>query len=146
MNIQCSPMYGPIQLAIFSLKGLALTEVLRDSAQSIAVVTSHMSSENKAGPHLEFHDAMLSSFSSIALDLHPLVALSLRAVRNGSLTTEHFLTILSACRTSTAIHFTNRHFLPHAFAESRYSLTEGTFGIARVSGNDCVVASDLGGR
>ncbi|KAH9840025.1 flavin reductase like domain-containing protein [Rhodofomes roseus] len=61
-----------------------LRALLRDTAQPVAVVTSLMpaasSSVPKAtsSPHSRFHGATLSSFTSIALDPHPLVAFSLR--------------------------------------------------------------------
>ena len=111
----------------------ALKEVLRDSAQSVAVVTSHMPSESKSGPHSEFHGATLSSFSSIALDPHPLVAFSLRmpsrmatSLQNAdySKPSHMVVNILSACQASTAIRFANARLHPRPFAESRYSLTE----------------------
>ena len=111
----------------------ALKGVLRDSAQSVAVVTSYMPSENRAGPHSEFHGATLSSFSSIALDPHPLVAFSLRipsrmatSLQNAdySKPSQMVINILSACQTSTAIRFANARLHPHPFVESRYSLTE----------------------
>ena len=111
----------------------ALREALRDSAQSVAVVTSHMPSENRTGPHSEFHGATLSSFSSIALDPHPLVAFSLRmpsrmatSLQNAdySKPSHMVINILSACQASTAMRFANARIHPHPFAETRYSLTE----------------------
>lgn len=111
----------------------ALREVLRDSAQSVAVVTSHMPLESKTSPHSEFHGATLSSFSSIALDPHPLVAFSLRmpsrmatSLQNSdySKPSHMVINILSACQTSTAIRFANPRLHPRPFAESRYSLTK----------------------
>ena len=111
----------------------ALKGVLRDSAQSVAIVTSHMPLENRAGPHSEFHGATLSSFSSIALDPHPLVAFSLRmpsrmatSLQNSdySKPSHMIINILSACQAATAIRFANARLHPHPFAETRYSLTE----------------------
>ena len=111
----------------------ALKEVLRDSAQSVAIVTSHMPSENRGGPHSEFHGATLSSFSSIALDPHPLIAFSLRmpsrmatSLQNAeySKPSHMVINILSACQASTAIRFANARLHPYPFAETRYSLTE----------------------
>ena len=111
----------------------ALKEVLRDSAQPVAIVTSLMPSESRAGLHSEFHGATLSSFSSIALDPHPLVAFSLRmpsrmatSLQNAdySKPSHMVINILSACQASTAIRFANPRLHPRPFAESRYSLTE----------------------
>ncbi|KAF9785252.1 flavin reductase like domain-containing protein [Thelephora terrestris] len=111
----------------------ALKDILRDSAQSVAIVTSHMCSEHKAGPHSEFHGATLSSFSSIALDPHPLVAFSLRmpsrmatSLQNAdySKPSHMVINLLSACQASTAVRFANARLHPHPFTETRYSLTE----------------------
>ena len=110
-----------------------LREVLRDSAQSVAIVTSHMPLENRAGPHSQFHGATLSSFSSIALDPHPLVAFSLRMPSRMATSLQNIdyskpshmvINILSACQAATAIRFANARLHPHPFAETRYSLTE----------------------
>ncbi|KAF9649202.1 hypothetical protein BDM02DRAFT_3114150 [Thelephora ganbajun] len=111
----------------------ALKDVLRDSAQSVAIVTSHMPLKSRAGPHSEFHGATLSSFSSIALDPHPLVAFSLRmpsrmttSLQNAdySKPSHMVINILSACQTSTAIRFANARLHSHPFVKTRYSLTE----------------------
>ena len=111
----------------------ALKDVLRDSAQSVAIVTSRMPSENRLGPHSQFHGATLSSFSSIALDPHPLVAFSLRmpsrmatSLQNSDYSQQSHMVIniLSACQVSTAIRFANARLNPQPFAETRYSLTE----------------------
>lgn len=111
----------------------ALREVLRDSAQSVAIVTSYMPPENGVGPPSEFHGATLSSFSSIALDPHPLVAFSLRmpsrmatSLQNAdySKPSHMVINILSACQASTAIRFANARLHPYPFNETRYSLTK----------------------
>jgi flavin reductase (DIM6/NTAB) family NADH-FMN oxidoreductase RutF len=111
----------------------ALKEVLRDSAQSVAIVTSHMPLEKRVGPHSKFHGATLSSFSSIALDPHPLVAFSLRMPSRMATSLQNVdcskpshmvINILSACQASTAVRFANARLHPYPFAETRYSLTE----------------------
>jgi flavin reductase (DIM6/NTAB) family NADH-FMN oxidoreductase RutF len=111
----------------------ALREVLRDSAQSVAIVTSHMPLESRAGPHSEFHGATLSSFSSVALDPLPLVTFSLRMPSRMATSLQNVdyskpshmvINILSACQAATAIRFANAHLHPHPFAETQYSLTE----------------------
>lgn len=116
----------------------ALKEVLRDSAQSVAIVTSHMPLESRAGPHSQFHGATLSSFSSIAFDPHPLVAFSLRIPSRMATSLQDadyskpshmVINLLSACQASTAIRFANARLHPHPFAETRYSLTEEGFPI-----------------
>jgi flavin reductase (DIM6/NTAB) family NADH-FMN oxidoreductase RutF len=53
-----------------------LRALLRETAQPVAVVTSHMPRAAPGGP--AFHGATLSSFTSVALSPHPLVAFSLR--------------------------------------------------------------------
>ena len=61
-----------------------LRALLRETAQPVAVVTSLMPADaSPSTPHAlpsssRFHGATLSSFTSIALDPHPLVAFSLR--------------------------------------------------------------------
>ena len=89
-----------------------LRSLLRDTAQPVAVVTALMdpdiSHKTKAGssptrPH--FHGATLSSFSSISMDPHPLVAFSLRIPSRmaTSLTSAH--TSLTSAHTSlTSAH------------------------------------------
>jgi len=58
-----------------------LRALLRDTAQPVAVVTSLMpasAEDTSSSSHARFHGATLSSFTSIALDPHLLVAFSLR--------------------------------------------------------------------
>ncbi|KAI0692498.1 flavin reductase like domain-containing protein, partial [Cytidiella melzeri] len=66
-----------------------LRNLLRDTAQPVAIVTSLMPTEPFLPPpdsavketsthHSRFHGATLSSFSAIAMDPHPLIAFSLR--------------------------------------------------------------------
>ncbi|KAI0032676.1 flavin reductase like domain-containing protein, partial [Vararia minispora EC-137] len=53
-----------------------LRNLLREMAQPVAVVTSHMPRTSPDDP--AYHGATLSSFTSVALSPHPLVAFSLR--------------------------------------------------------------------
>lgn len=74
-----------------------LRALLRETAQPVAVVTSLMPAHaSPSTPHAlpsasRFHGATLSSFTSIALDPHPLVAFSLRIPSRmaASLSTAH---------------------------------------------------------
>ncbi|KAK1224671.1 hypothetical protein PQX77_012416 [Marasmius sp. AFHP31] len=57
--------------------------LLRESAQPVAVVTTKTHSASSPSPshsgsHSQYHGATLSSFTSIAMDPHPLIAFSLR--------------------------------------------------------------------
>ncbi|KAI0091581.1 flavin reductase like domain-containing protein [Irpex rosettiformis] len=93
-----------------------LRNLLRDTAQPVAVVTSlmpvwdplhasypstqvHAPTHDSEGPashkhsqdpkHAKFHGATLSSFSSIAMDPHPLIAFSLRIPSRMAMTFKH---------------------------------------------------------
>ncbi|EGO20648.1 hypothetical protein SERLADRAFT_477058, partial [Serpula lacrymans var. lacrymans S7.9] len=55
----------------------SLRALLRETAQPVAVVTSLLHAESSSREST-FHGATLSSFTSIALDPHPLIAFSLR--------------------------------------------------------------------
>jgi len=111
-----------------------LRNLLRHTAQPVAVVTSLMPEESKSdSPHSKFHGATLSSFSSIAMDPHPLVAFSLRipsrmatSLKNAH---EHWsshmvVNILSAAQVDTAVKFSRVDLHPHPFSDVPYFLTE----------------------
>lgn len=119
-----------------------LRSLLRDTAQPVAVVTALMdpdiSHKTKAGssptrPH--FHGATLSSFSSISMDPHPLVAFSLRIPSRmaTSLTSAHtsapspahfVINILSERQARTAVCFSRADLYPEPFAVVPHTLTE----------------------
>ena len=119
-----------------------LRSLLRDTAQPVAVVTALMDPDiphkTKAGssptrPH--FHGATLSSFSSISMDPHPLVAFSLRIPSRmaTSLTSAHtsapspahfVINILSERQARTAVCFSRADLYPEPFAVVPHTLTE----------------------
>ncbi|KAH7908599.1 flavin reductase like domain-containing protein [Hygrophoropsis aurantiaca] len=124
-----------------------LRELLRETAQSVAVVTSLMpssASEPKSRQNSEqsdngskntaFHGATLSSFTSIALDPHPLVAFSLRvpsrmaaalnayaqsmASSNSLLSSHMVINILSASQPHVAHIFSRPDLHPRPFEDA----------------------------
>ncbi|KAI0642413.1 flavin reductase like domain-containing protein [Trametes meyenii] len=114
-----------------------LRALLRDTAQPVAVVTALM---DPAIPQAtksssKFHGATLSSFTSISLDPHPLVAFSLRIPSRmaTSLTSAHVSTglyshmvinILSEHQASTALRFSRADLYPEPFVSLQHTLTE----------------------
>ncbi|CAL1715293.1 unnamed protein product [Somion occarium] len=109
-----------------------LRALLRETAQPVAVVTSLMPPQ-ASSPHTRFHGATLSSFSSIAMDPHPLVAFSLRIPSRmaTSLKNAHIdwpshmvINILSAVQENVALQFSRVDIHPHPFSSISYSLTE----------------------
>ncbi|RDX54196.1 hypothetical protein OH76DRAFT_1398515 [Lentinus brumalis] len=133
-----------------------LRALLRDTAQPVAVVTALMdpsipTSHPNSHPHLtpsksRFHGATLSSFSSIAMDPHPLVAFSLRIPSRmaTSLASAHSATsapshmvinILSERQASTAVRFSRPDLhaepfvgLPHTLTHEGLPVLEGSVG------------------
>jgi len=111
-----------------------LRSLLRETAQPVAVVTSLMPQLHTTEcPHSKFHGATLSSFSSIAMDPHPLVAFSLRIPSRmaTSLKDAHMdwpthmvVNILSASQVDAAIRFSRVDLYPHPFSDLPYTLTE----------------------
>ena len=119
-----------------------LRNLLRETAQPVAIVTFLMPGPHRGahGTHssspLHFHGATLSSFTSIAMDPHPLVAFSLRipsrmatqlqdAHRNYAHWATHMVVnLLSAAQAYTAIRFSRVDLHPHPFEEVKYTLSE----------------------
>jgi flavin reductase (DIM6/NTAB) family NADH-FMN oxidoreductase RutF len=132
-----------------------LRNLLRDTAQPVAIVTSLMpngqtkSSSSSPGDlqHARFHGATLSSFSSIAMDPHPLVAFSLRIPSRMAtalqlaqqhaheqktshsnpfigLPTHMVINILSSEQADLAVRFSRPDLHPRPFAEVPYHLTQ----------------------
>ncbi|KAI0676012.1 flavin reductase like domain-containing protein [Trametes maxima] len=115
----------------------SLRALLRDTAQPVAVVTALM---DPAIPQAtknpsQFHGATLSSFTSISLDPHPLVAFSLRipsrmatsltsAHSSGDLYSHMVINILSEHQASTALRFSRPDLYPEPFASLPHTLTE----------------------
>lgn len=120
-----------------------LRELLRDSAQPVAVVTSLMPNQHRdPHPHSRFHGATLSSFSTIAMEPHPLVAFSLRipsrmatSLKNSheDSTSHLVINMLSAVQADVAVQFSRPDLHPHPFSSIPYSLTEEGLPILRGS-------------
>lgn len=108
-----------------------IRSVLRETAQSVAVVTSYMPGHEQA--RSKFHGATLSSFSSIALDPHPLVAFSLRIpsrmayslqAADPKAPSHMVINILSAAQAHTAVQFARPDMYPHPFDSCPHSFTK----------------------
>ncbi|KAF7983749.1 hypothetical protein HWV62_19725 [Athelia sp. TMB] len=105
--------------------------LLRDTAQPVAVITSNLSLSGV--DKLKHHGATLSSFTSIALDPHPIVSFSLRipsrmaaALKeaSASLTSHMVVNILSASQQATAVRFSRPDLYPDPFKTTPYTLSE----------------------
>ena len=105
-----------------------LRELLRETAQPVAVVTSRSFGTT-------FHGATLSSFTSIAMDPYPLVSFSLRIPsRMATSLTSSYLTspkvsymvinILSAAQADVAVRFSRPDLHKDPFVSTPYHLTE----------------------
>lgn len=124
-------------------------ELLRETAQPVAVITSYMPcSSSSSGDVHPFHGATLSSFASISMSPHPLVAFSLRVPsrmatslsllakgdlgafshkdRTERISTETHLVanILSASQQRTAVMFSRPDLHPRPFDETNWSSTQ----------------------
>ena len=119
-----------------------LRSLLRETAQPVAVVTAlmdpdipHKTRTGSSPSRTRFHGATLSSFSSISMDPHPLVAFSLRIPSRmaTSLTSAHttasspahlVINILSERQARTALCFSRADLYPEPFAAVPHTLTE----------------------
>ncbi|KAI0369755.1 hypothetical protein BV20DRAFT_996212 [Pilatotrama ljubarskyi] len=114
-----------------------LRSLLRETAQPVAVVTALMdpSITQKTEHPSRFHGATLSSFSSISMEPHPLVAFSLRipsrmatsltsAHSSASLSSHMVINILSETQAPTALRFSRPDLYPEPFVSLPHSLTE----------------------
>nr|VWO99793.1 Rim13 protein [Ganoderma boninense] len=114
-----------------------LRSLLRETAQPVAVVTALMDPDipRKTGSSPRFHGATLSSFSSISMDPHPLVAFSLRIPSRmaTSLTSAHttasspahlVVNILSERQARAAVCFSRADLYPEPFKSVSHTLTE----------------------
>lgn len=99
-----------------------LRALLRDIAQPVAVVTSLKpevlsSEQNNSGrsedvDHLHFHGTTLSSFTSISMDPHPLVAFALRIPSRMASTLSSFASHLTSARSPNS-HPNTTHPIQH---------------------------------
>ncbi|KAJ3479876.1 hypothetical protein NLI96_g8755 [Meripilus lineatus] len=112
-----------------------LRTLLRNTAQPVAVVTSLMPEKHISPdiPHSKYHGATLSSFTSIALDPHPLVAFSLRIPSRMATTlrdahidwpSHMVINILSGLQEDIAVAFSRVDLFPHPFESVPFTLTE----------------------
>lgn len=127
-----------------------LCALLRETAQPVAVVTSFMPSSRSNNDRARYHGATLSSFTSIAMDPHPLVAFSLRHPSRmaQSLKSAHpnlpahmVVNLLSAAQTSTAVKFSRPDIYPEPFSTVPYLLSEE--GLPMLSGSLGAVSCKL---
>jgi flavin reductase (DIM6/NTAB) family NADH-FMN oxidoreductase RutF len=104
-----------------------LRSLLRETAQPVAVVTSNL---QHSPTH---HGATLSSFTSIAMDPHPLISFSLRIPSRmatalkaaDSHSKSHMvINVLSAAQESTAVRFSRPDLYPEPFSSIPYLLSE----------------------
>lgn len=107
-----------------------LRELLRHTAQPVAVVTAHMPSATANHP---YHGATLSSFTSIAMHPYPLISFALRVpsrmadILNNARpdgTSHMVINLLSAGQEDIAIKFSRADLHPTPFSSTSYSLTE----------------------
>ncbi|RDB16004.1 hypothetical protein Hypma_003581 [Hypsizygus marmoreus] len=106
-----------------------LKELLRHTAQPVAVVTAFMPSKKHEHP---YHGATLSSFTSIAMDPYPLISFALRipsrmaTILNAARPEDpsHMvINLLSAEQASVAEKFARADLHPEPFFSVPYSLT-----------------------
>ncbi|KAI9573835.1 flavin reductase like domain-containing protein [Boletus coccyginus] len=120
-----------------------LRELLRETAQSVAVVTARLP-DHPSTATATYHGATLSSFTSIALDPLPLVAFSLRVPsRMASALNSHasatssshlVINILSAAQPHLADRFARPDLHPRPFADPRVHWTLSRDGLPVLSG------------
>ncbi|KAG2747745.1 hypothetical protein P692DRAFT_20834798 [Suillus brevipes Sb2] len=132
----------------------SLRKLLRETAQPVAVVTSTLL-DHETAPRSDlsaqnqkiFHGATLSSFTSIALDPHPLVAFSLRVPSRMALalnahaakpqmqmTSHMVVNILSAAQPHIARLFSSPDLHPFPFEESEVQWTQSADGLPIIKG------------
>lgn len=108
----------------------SLRDLLRQTAQQVAVVTSLLPpGRDKSHAHA-YHGATLSSFTSIAFDPVPLVAFALRvpsrmavALKTPPARSRMVINILSASQASTAVLFSRPDLHKDPFSSLKYELS-----------------------
>ncbi|KAH9004582.1 flavin reductase like domain-containing protein [Lactarius hatsudake] len=110
--------------------------LLRETAQPVAVVTSLMPSPDPArrshSSPSNFHGATLSSFTSISMSPHHLVAFSLRVPSQASVPRAHMVINLLAApqaRVATLFSRPDLHPLPFEDPEIQWSLSHDGFPV-----------------
>ncbi len=139
----------------------ALRALLRETGQPVAVVTSLLPVDGDDGQSSSlrrFHGATLSSFSSIALDPHPLIAFSLKfpsrmanslkALTSDAAPSENpsmVLNLLSSGQARTAAVFAHPDLHPEPFKSTEYTLSQdglpilsGSLGALSCSVLECI--------
>ncbi|KAH7920527.1 hypothetical protein BV22DRAFT_1039762 [Leucogyrophana mollusca] len=150
----------------------SLRELLRETAQAVAVVTSLMPAselqDTQNGVHSQenplskgFHGATLSSFTSIALDPHPLVAFSLRvpsrmatSLNIGTIPTNSsfppsshmVINILSASQPHIAQIFSRPDLHPRPFEDVTIGWTSSAEGLPILEGALGALSCSVVGR
>lgn len=141
----------------------ALRKLLRETAQPVAVVTSYYpfdgAASNSNTEHPHFHGATLSSFTSIALDPHPLVAFSLRIPSRMAASLKALMeqktpslvvNILADTQADTAIRFSRADLYPEPFRITPHTLSSdglpvitGSLGALSCSLVSCIPLHNL---
>ncbi|KAH8116361.1 flavin reductase like domain-containing protein [Phellopilus nigrolimitatus] len=131
----------------------ALRNLLRETAQPVAVVTSFYPFDGSLddSQHSKFHGATLSSFTSIALDPHPLVAFSLRIPsRMATSLKARMQQQLPGSASSPSLRFARADLFPEPFRITPHTLTEeglpvltGALGALSCSLVSCTPLHDL---
>jgi flavin reductase (DIM6/NTAB) family NADH-FMN oxidoreductase RutF len=109
-----------------------LLELLRHTAQPVAVVTALMRSNNDDSEH-RYHGATLSSFASIAMDPYPLISFALRIPSRMACSlksafhdqTSHMVVnLLSSEQAAVAVKFSRPDLYPEPFHSVPFTLTQ----------------------
>jgi flavin reductase (DIM6/NTAB) family NADH-FMN oxidoreductase RutF len=107
-----------------------LLELLRHTAQPVAVVTALMQSNNDEH---RYHGATLSSFASVAMDPYPLISFALRIPSRMAFSlksafhdrTSHMVVnLLSSEQAAVAVKFSRPDLHPDPFHSVPYTLTQ----------------------
>ena len=110
-----------------------LRELLRRTAQPVAVVTSLTRSGSSNDDSCSYHGATLSSFASIAMDPYPLISFALRipsrmafSLKSAQrdLTSHMVINILSSEQAAVAVKFSRPDIHPEPFHSVPYQLTQ----------------------
>ncbi|KAG1776572.1 flavin reductase like domain-containing protein [Suillus placidus] len=170
LNYNLLRSYSSVPSTQARLVKQSLRKLLRETAQPVAVVTStlpdhetaprsdsSMQSQKKA-PSI-FHGATLSSFTSISLDPHPLVAFSLRVPSRMALalnahaakpqmqiSSHMVVNILSAAQPHIARLFSSPDLHPFPFAESEVQWTQSADGLPVIKGSLGALSCTVVGR